>query len=606
MSRPGNGRNRDSIDLGLWALGAIFSLAMLAWIGGAVAIRLAGGRARGSITNGLAAFAHPGDPALAWPQATAVPPPWLYWPVVALVVAAAVAAALVARRLFARLEASSATRSVRNLPGMASRAELIAAAGKKALLRRATVLRPAQTDRENPGHVGYRIGTSRGAELWFAIEDSAMLLGPPRSGKGVHCVIPWILDAPGAVVTTSTRPDNLAVTMAARAKRGGPVAIFDPQRLAGLPNGLRWSPVRGCERPQTAMARARVVGAGAGWSGGGASDGAFWAGQAETVLRCLLHAAALDGRGAADLYRWSLSPAAAAEAVSVLDHADGAAAGWATALGALVDNHPRIRDSIWLGVRQSLAGLADPDVLAAVSPALGETFDPEAFLRDAGTLYLLGSSVGAASCASLIASFVEDITETARAMAARVPQGRLDPPLLLALDEIANLTPLPSLPNLMAEGGGRGITTLVVLQSLAQAREKWGEHAADAIWDASTVKLILGGLGKVRDLDDLSRLIGERDEITTSVSRGGGSGSSTSTSLRRVPVMPPELLRTVPDGLGMLLLRRTKPAVVDLTHWHQREDAAQLSEDQQLFGAASQDAARATADVHYNAGNISA
>jgi len=594
VSRPSSGHGRDGTDLGLLALFALFGVAGLAWVGGAAAISLAGGRPRGSIGAGLAAFAHANHPGLAWPLATRVPSPCLYWPVVALVIAAAVAAALLGRRLVSTLGAGSAAGRVRNLPGMASRAELAAASGKRALLKRAPVIRPSLTAGGDPRQVGYRIGKSRGAELWFAIEDSALLVGPPRSGKGVHCVIPWILDAPGAVVTTSTRPDNLAVTMTARSTRG-PVAVFDPQRLAGLPNGLRWSPVRGCERPHTAMARARGLGAGAGWSGGGVSDGAFWAGQTETVLRCLLHAAALDGRGAAELYRWSLSPAAAMEAVRVLDNTGGAAPGWATALGALVDNDPRSRDSIWLGVRQSLAGLADPDVLAAVTPSPGETFDPEAFLRDAGTLYLLGSSVGAASCASLIASFVEDITETARAMAARAPHGRLDPPLLLALDEIANLTPLPSLPNLMAEGGGRGVTTLVVLQSLAQAREKWGEHAADAIWDASTVKLILGGLGKVRDLDDLSRLIGERDEITTSISRGGGSGQSTSTSLRRVPVMPPELLRTLPDGLGTLLLRRTKPAVVDLTHWHQRDDATQLRADQHAFDTASQHAARAAA-----------
>jgi type IV secretory pathway TraG/TraD family ATPase VirD4 len=605
VSRPSSGHHRNTADFGLLALGGAFGAAALAWAGGVTAIRLSGGRPRGSISAGVAAFAHPGDPGLAWPHAAGVPPPWLYWPVVALVVAVAATFALTGRRLFDSHEASSATRSVRNLPGMASRAELIAAAGKKALMRRAPVIRPSQTGRGNPGQVGYRIGTSRGAELWFAIEDSALLVGPPRSGKGVHCVIPWILDAPGAVVTTSTRPDNLAVTMNARAKRG-PLAIFDPQRLAGLPDGLRWSPVRGCERPHTAMARARGLGAGAGWSGGGVSDGRFWAGQTETVLRCLLHAAALDGRNAADLYRWSLSPAAAMEAVGVLDNTDGAAPGWAIALGAIIDSAPRSRDSIWLGVRQSLASLADPDVLAAVTPEVGETFDPEAFLRDAGTLYLLGSSVGAASCASLIASFVEDITETARALAARAPHGRLDPPLLLALDEIANLTPLPSLPNLMAEGGGRGVTTLVVLQSLAQAREKWGEHAADAIWDASTVKLILGGLGKVRDLDDLSRLLGERDESTTSVSRGGRSGPSTSTSLRRVPVMPPELLRTLPDGLGTLLLRRTKPAVVDLTHWHQRDDAVQLRSDQQAFDTASQQAALAAAAARDKVGSIDA
>lgn len=34
----------------------------------------------------------------------------------------------------------------------------------------------------------------------------------------------------------------------------------------------------------------------------------------------------------------------------------------------------------------------------------------------------------------------------------------------LALDEIGNLVPLPSLPTLMAEGGGTGITTMPVLQ----------------------------------------------------------------------------------------------------------------------------------------------
>ena len=51
-------------------------------------------------------------------------------------------------------------------------------------------------------------------------------------GKGLHVVIPWVLDAPGPVVATSTRPDTLAVTFHAR-EATGPGAIFDPQRLAG-------------------------------------------------------------------------------------------------------------------------------------------------------------------------------------------------------------------------------------------------------------------------------------------------------------------------------------------------------------------------------------
>ncbi|WIM72840.1 type IV secretory system conjugative DNA transfer family protein [Corynebacterium suedekumii] len=92
--------------------------------------------------------------------------------------------------------------------------------------------------------MGYRLGTAHGRDVWASVEDSILLIGPPRSGKGLHIVIPWILDAPGAVVVTSTRPDNLTATLRAR-QRIGPTAVFDPQHLAeGIPAGLQWSPIR--------------------------------------------------------------------------------------------------------------------------------------------------------------------------------------------------------------------------------------------------------------------------------------------------------------------------------------------------------------------------
>lgn len=58
----------------------------------------------------------------------------------------------------------------------------------------------------------YRLGSSKRQGVWASVEDSILLIGPPRSGKGLHIVIPTILDAPGPVVTTSTRPDNLTDT----------------------------------------------------------------------------------------------------------------------------------------------------------------------------------------------------------------------------------------------------------------------------------------------------------------------------------------------------------------------------------------------------------
>jgi type IV secretory pathway TraG/TraD family ATPase VirD4 len=301
-----------------------------------------------------------------------------------------------------------------------------------------------------------------------------------------------------------------------------------------------------------------------------------------------LHAAALDGRDAAELFRWILDPMAAADAVTVLRNDTSAATGWAESLDAMIHSDPRTRDSIWQGVSLSLSALADPRVLAAVSPRPGEQFDPAAFLRGNGTLYLLATGAGAGASAALVAAFVEDLVETARVLAARSPGARLDPPLLLALDEIGNLAPLPSLPTLMAEGGGTGITTMPVLQSLAQARDKWGANAAGAIWDASIVKIILGGASSPSDLRDISTLIGERDETTTSDTRSETGGLSTQRSIRRVPIMPPETIRTLPFGTGVTLLRSTRPIVTDLRPWTSRKDAAGLREHRRRLEGALQ------------------
>lgn len=555
-------------------LGALFgavALAGLLWVGAAVAATLTGRAApRWGFTGALELVRRPADPTAAW--GTPMPGPVAYWLVTAFVALAACGAAWWLVQAW-RGGDHTRRRDPRSLPGTASMSEVRQAAGARSVVRRARHARPSLT-RPHPREVGYLLGRSRGVGAWASVEDSILVVGPPRSGKGLHLVVPTILDAPGAVVTTSTRPDNLAVTYQTRHALG-PVAVFDPQQLAaGIPDGLRWSPVRGCETPQVAMIRARGLAAGTGMSRT-VDGGDFWQGQTESVLRALLHAAALDERTARDLYRWSLDPAAVTEAITILGRA-GAAPGWDSALEQAAHADPRTRDSIWLGVRQALSALADPRVLAAVTPATGESFDPAAFLRSRGTLYVLGTASGAGAAAPLVAALVEDMVETARRIAAGSPGARLDPPLLLALDEIGNLAPLPSLPALMSEGGGSGVTTLAVLQSLSQARDKWGEQQAGTLWDAAIAKVILGGGSNARDLTDLAALIGDRDEETTTVSRDPRGGRSTSSSWRRVPVMDTSRLRTLPFGTAVLLLRTAPPVVLDLVPWTARRDAAAL------------------------------
>ncbi|MFZ8423154.1 type VI secretion protein, partial [Staphylococcus aureus] len=85
---------------------------------------------------------------------------------------------------------------------------------------------------------------------------------------------------------------------------------------------------------------------GTGLSSGGVEGGGFWEGKTRTALQALLHAAALDGRGAAELFRWTLDPTAAAEAIAILTAHPQAATGWAESLEAMIHADPRTRDSI--------------------------------------------------------------------------------------------------------------------------------------------------------------------------------------------------------------------------------------------------------------------
>lgn len=572
MSRDARAASPSSgelTDVALAGLGCLVGLAGALWAGAALAAGLTGYEPpRSGVAGTLGLLRHPGDPSAAW--GVPMPGPFLYWTVTGFLVAVVTTLTVFVVR-WSRRESHARRTDPRTLPGTATKLEVLQAAGPRTVTRRARHARPSLTQ-PHPREVGYLLGRARGAEAWASVEDSILVVGPPRSGKGLHLVIPMILDAPGAVVTTSTRPDNITVTHAARRSLGRPVAVFDPQGLAaGVPDGLRWSPVRGCDSPQTAMIRARGLSAGTGMSRT-VDGGDFWQAQTETVLRALLHAAALDGRPPRDLYRWSLDPAAVTEAVTILGR-PAAAPGWDNALEQAAHSDPRTRDSIWLGVRQALSALADPRVLDAVTPRDGEAFDPTAFLRERGTLYVLGTASGAGAAAPLVSALVEDMVETARRLAAASAGARLDPPLLLALDEIGNLAPLPSLPALMSEGGGSGVTTLAVLQSLSQARDKWGEQQAGTLWDAAIAKIILGGGSNARDLTDLAALIGDRDEETTSVSRDHKGGKSTSSGVRRVPVMDTSRLRTLPFGTAVLLLRTAPPVVLDLLPWSLRDDA---------------------------------
>jgi type IV secretion system protein VirD4 len=515
---------------------------------------------------------HVTDPAGAYPTAWQIVLPGAVgmWLALLLSTLALTAAGSLAWRAARPLRGAGSTATSHAGAGLASRHDLRTHLSARAVRARTPHTRPTlgASKRYETREVGLALGRDLRSkqQLWGSVEDSYLVLGPPRSGKGVHLVIPHALDAPGALLVTSTRPDTLHATRHLRSTRG-PVLAFDPQQLAPQAPRLRWSPTRGCQDPLIAINRARALSAGASLTKGTTSDGEYWQQMTAAVLRGYLHAAALTGRPVTEVLSWASRPGDPTP-VRILRGESAAAPGWAEELAAQAGADPWQRDSVWSGVRRAVDSLADPRVLDTCTPEAGEAFDPAGFLRDNGTLYLLGTTGAQLSVAPLITALLEDLLDTARTLAAAAPHGRLDPSLLLLLDEAANIAPIPSLPNLLADGGGAGITTVAVLQSLAQARARWGDAGADAMWDASTTKIVLGGLAHADDLQRISRLAGDIDLPHVTHSRGSG-GPSRSTTTRRLPALPLERIRCLPAGQALVLARRCPPVEVRLTPWWQ-------------------------------------
>jgi type IV secretory pathway TraG/TraD family ATPase VirD4 len=557
-------------------LAVVATMAAVGWLVAQTAAAVTGHHLALSLTGAVHGLAdwrqHPADPRLGFPPPVRrdLPGP------VGMYAAAGIDATLlggavaVAVRLLSR-------RRVGTRHGYASPAEIRRGLSRDAAARRGAHGRSRHARRSRPV---VTLGTDRrtGRRLFGSAEDSYLYLGPPRSGKSMHLVIPQTLAAPGAALVTETRDEILTHTYALRA-RHGPVAVFDPQHLAaGRVPRLRWAPQHGCTDPLTAIVRARALAAGARLSPTSVTDSDYWQGMTEAVLRCYLHAAALDGRTMRDVVTWSTRPGDPTPVRILRTHPD-AAPGWVEELSQQVVAEPRQRDSVWNAVRRAFDSLADPRVLDACSPPPEQALDLAEFIRARGTLYLLGTTGTQLTVAPLITALVEALVETARTLGAATRGRRLDPPLTVLLDEAANIAPIPSLPNLLADGGGSGITTICVLQSLAQARARWQQAGADAMWDAATTKIVFGGLAHAEDLHRISQLAGEIDDPVTTRSHGAG-GPSTSTAPRRLAALPIEVLRTLPEGSAVVLARRTPPVHAKLTPWwdgpHRRQVLAAL------------------------------
>jgi type IV secretory pathway TraG/TraD family ATPase VirD4 len=139
--------------------------------------------------------------------------------------------------------------------------------------------------------------------------------------------------------------------------------------------------------------------------------------------------------------------------------------------------------------------------------------------------------------------------------------------MLWALDELANIAPLPDLPATISEGASQGLVVLACLQDLSQARTRWGA-AADGFATLFTHKLVLPGIADLATLRQISALAGHIDVPVTGHHRDTNpfGRASTNTTPQQRPRLPVDTIANGHPGYA-LWLDRTRPAAVGLPSW---------------------------------------
>ncbi|WP_442815716.1 hypothetical protein [Streptomyces sp. NBC_01795] len=247
----------------------------------------------------------------------------------------------------------------------------------------------------------------------------------PAGGDGQDLVA-QVLEAPGAVLVASTTPALWAATKTARAKLG-PVHLFDPTHACDTPDRLRWSPHHACADRATAASRATALLAPL---RSPRPIDATTHTAAETMLRCWLHAAALEKKPFREVHRWALAASPSSDPVRILRSHPKSTSGAGGELESVLAGHPQLRADAVALVRRALAPLGQLHVRNACSAERADRLALESFIDEAGTLYVVGEDP---EVLPLLNALTQSVVEHGRRMAVRSSAGRLDPPLTTVL-----------------------------------------------------------------------------------------------------------------------------------------------------------------------------
>lgn len=405
-----------------------------------------------------------------------------------------------------------------------------------------------------------------GKPLYGSWEDLHIDIWGPRTGKTTSRVIPAVLDAPGAVLTTSNKRDVLDATRDVRAGAGSPVWVFDPQNVAEEPATWWWNPLSAVTDEVKAAELAGHFAAST--EDADARTDAFFDPEGRDLLAALILAAARGNRPITEVYQWVTAPENP-EPVQILRDAGDTLV--ADGLLSQYNAPDKQRSGVFSTAKKMVAALKvraiHPWITSCGPDDLRPQFDPVQFLATGGTLYSL-SREGTGSAGALVTALTVAVIDAAESKATAAPGGRLPVPLVAALDEAANVVRWTNLPSLYSHYGSRGIVIMTILQSWSQGVQVWGERGMKKLWSAANIKVYGGGVA-VDDgsfLRDMSTALGDHWEISGSISQSD-QGTSRSRGRSRERTLTEDDLEALPRGRAIVRSSGNRPVLVATAPW---------------------------------------
>jgi type IV secretory pathway TraG/TraD family ATPase VirD4 len=318
--------------------------------------------------------------------------------------------------------------------------------------------------------------------------------------------------------------------------------------------------VTACETWQGAQRVASWLVAASHHASSGLDSAEFWYSAAAKLLAPILFAAAQAEGTMADVVKW-IDTQEEDDVKYILEAGGEPAALVAFEASTLRD--PKTRSGVYTTAETVLAAYADPGVLSSARPDIR----PERLL-DGGrhTVYLCAPAHEQRRLQPLFTTLVQELVAAAYERATE-KKGHLDPPLLLVLDECANIAPLRDLATLASTGAGQGIQLVSVFQDLTQVIAVYGRDRAPTIVSNHRAKVILSGIADSSTFDYVDRLLGDEEVQQVSSTRGAEGRRSTTESVAYRSIAPANALREMRPGRGLLIYGHLSPARLELRPW---------------------------------------